>query len=155
MCVSMLTYIYIYMLVSGCKSSCTCVYVFLRVHGFFLFVCIHVYEYITVLFFFFYGVAGKEDRKIKQLNEKWTFSRLLYVYIIHMYIYTLDVSSFNNRKSFSAAVLGTIYNCHCDMHCLTVPSFSSFLLSLFQILSLPFSLFLTLSFTRTHSHTHI
>lgn len=148
-CVCLCLHIYIYMLVSGCKSSCTCVYVFLP---FCMYTCIWIYY---SSFFFFYGVAGKEDRKIKQLNEKWTFSRLLYVYIIHMYIYTLDVSSFNNRKSFSAAVLGTIYNCHCDMHCLTVPSFSSFLLSLFQILSLPFSLFLTLSFTRTHSHTHI
>lgn len=63
MCVSMLTYIYIYMLVSGCPPvrvyvSCT----------WFLF--LYVYMYMNILQFFFYGIAGKEDRKIKQLNEK-------------------------------------------------------------------------------------
>lgn len=152
----MLTYIYIYMLVSGCKSSCTCVYVFLRVHGFFLFVCIHVYEYITVLFFFFYGVAGKEDRKIKQLNEKWTFSRLLYVYIIHMYIYTLDVSSFNNRIIVFCCCIR--YNIQLSLrHALFNRSFLLFVSSL----SFPNSLssFLSLShsffYTDTQSHTYI
>lgn len=63
-CGSMLTYIYIY---AGKWMSSCCVRV--RVHGLLL----YAYMYMNILQFFFsfsYGVAGKEDRKIKQLNEK-------------------------------------------------------------------------------------
>lgn len=63
-CMCLCLHIYIYIYAGKWMSSCTCVRVVYMVS---FFVCIHVYEYITV---FFYGVAGKEDRKIKQLNEK-------------------------------------------------------------------------------------